>query len=67
VVHAGNPSYSGGRDQEDRGLKPAQANSSKDLISKKLSQKKKGWWSGSRCKLSSSATKKKKKETKKKP
>jgi hypothetical protein len=28
VVHACNPSYSGGRDQEDRGLKPAQANSS---------------------------------------
>jgi hypothetical protein len=28
VVHACNPSYSGGRDQEDRGLKPALANSS---------------------------------------
>jgi hypothetical protein len=25
VAHACNPSYSGGRDQEDRGLKPAQA------------------------------------------
>jgi hypothetical protein len=25
VVHACNPSYSGGRDQEDRGLKPTQA------------------------------------------
>jgi hypothetical protein len=28
VAHAYNPSYSGGRDQEDCGLKPAQANSS---------------------------------------
>jgi hypothetical protein len=28
VVHAYNPSYSGGRDQEDHSLKPAQANSS---------------------------------------
>jgi hypothetical protein len=28
VAHACNPSYSGSRDQEDRGLKPAQANSS---------------------------------------
>jgi hypothetical protein len=28
VAHTGNPSYSGGRDQEDHGLKPAQANSS---------------------------------------
>jgi hypothetical protein len=28
VAHACNPSYSGGRDQEDCGLKPAWANSS---------------------------------------
>jgi hypothetical protein len=28
VDHACNPSYSGGRDQEDHGSKPAQANSS---------------------------------------
>jgi hypothetical protein len=28
VAHACNPSYSGGRDQEDYGSKPAQANSS---------------------------------------
>jgi hypothetical protein len=26
VAHAYNPSYSGGRDQEDHGLKPAQVN-----------------------------------------
>jgi hypothetical protein len=28
VAHAYNPSYSGGRDQEDHGSKPAQANNS---------------------------------------
>jgi hypothetical protein len=30
-----NPSYSGGKDQEDQGSKSAQANSSQDPISKK--------------------------------
>jgi hypothetical protein len=35
VAHAYNPSYLGGRDQEDRGLKPARANSLRDPISKK--------------------------------
>jgi hypothetical protein len=45
VAHACNLSYSGGRDQEDRGLKPAQANSSRDPISKKPITKK-GWQSG---------------------
>jgi hypothetical protein len=44
-----NPSYSGGRYQEDHYSKPAQANSSWDSISKKPFTKK-GWWSGSRCK-----------------
>jgi hypothetical protein len=34
VAHACNPSYSGGRDQEDCSLKPAWANSSRDPISK---------------------------------
>jgi hypothetical protein len=34
VAHACNPSYSGGRDQEDQGLKPAWASSSRDPISK---------------------------------
>jgi hypothetical protein len=37
-----NPSYSGGRDQEDHGLKPAGANSSRDPISKNPSQKRAG-------------------------
>jgi hypothetical protein len=40
VAHTCNPSYSGGRDQEDHGSKTAQADSSQDLISKKPSQKK---------------------------
>jgi hypothetical protein len=37
VAHACNPSYSGGRDQGDRGLKPAWAKSSWDPISKNAS------------------------------
>jgi hypothetical protein len=37
-----NPRYSGGRDQEDHGLKPTQANSSWDPILKR-SNTKKGW------------------------
>jgi hypothetical protein len=35
VAHACNPSYSGGRDQEDHSLKPAQASSSRDPVLKK--------------------------------
>jgi hypothetical protein len=35
VAHTCNPSYSGGREQEDHDLKPAWANSSQDPISKK--------------------------------
>jgi hypothetical protein len=42
VAHTYNPSYSGGKDQEDRSLKPAQANSSQDPISKKIHDKKGG-------------------------
>jgi hypothetical protein len=49
VAHTYNPSYSGGRDQEDHGLKPAQANISRDPVLK-IPIIKKGWWSGSRCK-----------------
>jgi hypothetical protein len=41
-----NPDYSGGRDQEDYSLKPAQENRSWDVISKK-SFTQKSWWSGS--------------------
>jgi hypothetical protein len=39
VVHIGNPRYSGGRDQEDCGSKPAGANSSRDPSSKNPSLK----------------------------
>jgi hypothetical protein len=40
VAHSYNPSYSGGRDQEDHSSKPAQANSAQDPILKKLITKK---------------------------
>jgi hypothetical protein len=40
VAHACNPSYSGGRDQENHGLKPAQAKSLQDPILKKNHHKK---------------------------
>jgi hypothetical protein len=42
VAHACNPSYSGSRDQEDHSSKPAQANSPRDPILKKPSQKRAG-------------------------
>jgi hypothetical protein len=48
VAHACNPHYSGGRDQEDHGLKLAQASSLRDPISKKLITRK-DWWSGLCC------------------
>jgi hypothetical protein len=41
-AHAYNPRYSGGRDQENRSLKPAWGNSSQDPISKKPLHKKIG-------------------------
>jgi hypothetical protein len=40
VAHGCNPSYSEGRDQEDRDLKPAWANSFHDAILKKTHHKK---------------------------
>jgi hypothetical protein len=42
VAHACNPSYSGDRDQQDHGLKPAWTNSSRDPISKEKKNHKKG-------------------------
>jgi hypothetical protein len=42
------PSYSGGRDQEDFSSKPAQTNSLRDPILNKLITKK-CWRNGSRC------------------
>jgi hypothetical protein len=46
VAHTCNPSYSGGRDQEDHILKSAQANSVRDPILKTLNSKT-DWQSGS--------------------
>jgi hypothetical protein len=61
VAHAYHPSYSGGRDQEDRGLKPAQAKVLKIPSRKNPSQKLLVEWVKA---LSSnpSTTKKKKKQ-----
>jgi hypothetical protein len=42
LAYACNSSYSGGRDQEDRNLKPAWANSLQDPISKKITKKRAG-------------------------
>jgi hypothetical protein len=47
VAHVCNPSYSGGRDQEDRGSKPAQSKQFLRSYFKKPFTKK-GWWNGSR-------------------
>jgi hypothetical protein len=41
VVHICNPSYSGGRDQEDHGSKPAWANSSVRTYLENIQYKKK--------------------------
>jgi hypothetical protein len=66
VAHACDPSYSGGSDQKDRGLKPAQANSSQDPISKKFFTKKMVQWLKVEALSSNPSTTKKKKKTKKK-
>jgi hypothetical protein len=42
VPHACNPSYLGGKDQEDCGSKPAKANSSQNPILK-IPDREKGW------------------------
>jgi hypothetical protein len=46
LTHTCNPSYPGSRDQENHILKPAQANSLLDFISK-IPNTKQGWQSGS--------------------
>jgi hypothetical protein len=67
VAHTWNPNYSGGRDQEDHGLKSAQPNRLQDPILKKPITIK-DWWSDSRCRpwVQTPAPQKKKKERKKK-
>jgi hypothetical protein len=54
VAHTCNPSYSGGRDQEDHSWKPVEANSSGDSLSK-IPNTKQGWRSGSSGKNKKSA------------
>jgi hypothetical protein len=65
-AHTCNPSYSGGRDQEDHGSKPTWANSSQDPVSKKHNTKERGWQMaqgvGPKFKLEYHKKKKKKKE-----
>jgi hypothetical protein len=41
VVHAYNPSYSGGKDKEDCVSRPAEANSSRDFYLENIQHKKK--------------------------
>jgi hypothetical protein len=65
AAHICNPSYSGGRDQDDQGSKPARANGSWDPILKKPITKK-GWGRGSRCRSWVQAQYHKKKKKKKK-
>jgi hypothetical protein len=62
VAHIYNPNYSGDRDQEDRGSKPAQQIVHETLSQKKTIIKKGGWWSSSRCRPSSSPSTAKKKK-----
>jgi hypothetical protein len=61
-AHTCNPSSLGGRDQEDRSSKPAQANSSQNPVSKKKNHKKGlvEWLKAKALSSSVSTTKKKK-------
>jgi hypothetical protein len=63
VAQTCNPSYSGGRDQEDCSLKLAWANSSQDPISKNPSQKRLAKWLKMRAMSSSPSTAKTKTKT----
>jgi hypothetical protein len=64
MAHTCNPSYSRGRDQEDRGLKLAQANSLRDPILKTPNMKKRlvEWLKVWALSSNSSTAKKKKKD-----
>jgi hypothetical protein len=69
VAHSCNPSFSGDRDQEDHGSKPAQANSSQDpiLTKKKKKNHKEGpvkWLKVQALSSNPSTAKEKKKSTK---
>jgi hypothetical protein len=62
VAHACNPSYSGGRDQEDHGLKPIWANSSHDHLEKPFTKIGLVEWIKVKALSSSPSTTKKKKK-----
>jgi hypothetical protein len=62
VAHSCNPSYSGGTDQEDCGLKPAWTNSSETLSRKYPSQKRWVEWLKVKDLSSSHSTARKKKK-----
>jgi hypothetical protein len=62
VAHDCNPSYSGGRDQEDDGSKPAWANSLRDPILKKTHHNKRACGEGPKFKHQYCKKKKKKKD-----
>jgi hypothetical protein len=70
MAHTYNPSYSGGKDQEDHSWKPAQANHLRDPISKKsishththTHTHTHDWQSDSNCKALSSSPSTEKKE-----
>jgi hypothetical protein len=63
VAHTYNSSYSRGSDQEDHGSKPAQANSSRDPISKTHHKKGLVEWLKVKALSSSPCTEKEKKKT----
>jgi hypothetical protein len=63
VAHTCNPSYSGGRDQKDRGSKPAWANSSvRPYLEKPFTKIGLGEWLKVKAVSSSPSTEKKKKK-----
>jgi hypothetical protein len=64
VAHACNPSYSGGRDQKNRGSNPAQANSLRDPIEKPFTKIGLVEWLKVKAQSSSPSTTKKKKKKK---
>jgi hypothetical protein len=62
VAHTCNPSYSGGRDQEDYSLKLAQANSSRPYLKKLFTKRGLVEWLKVKALSSSPSTVKKKKK-----
>jgi hypothetical protein len=61
VAHACNPSYSGGRDQEDHSSKPSWANNLRPYLEKSFTKKGLLKWLKVKALISSPSTEKKKK------